>query len=69
MLTKRQNMVETMKGGKPDRFVKGYEALSLVMTPFGMTSGRPVQGGTPIVNKWGVTISFPSNAPGTFSGT
>ena len=24
MLTKRQNMVETMKGGNPDRFVKGY---------------------------------------------
>ena len=34
MLTKRQNMVETMKGGNPDRFVKGYEALSLVITPF-----------------------------------
>ncbi len=34
MLTKRQNMVETMRGGKPDRFVKGYEALSLVMTPY-----------------------------------
>ena len=33
MLTKRQNMVETMRGGKPDRFVKGYEALALVFTP------------------------------------
>ena len=57
MLTKRQNMVETIKGGKPDRFVKGYEALALVMTPYGMSSGRPAQGGDPIVNTWGVTIA------------
>ena len=37
MLTKRQNMIETMKvGGHPDRFVNGYEALGLVMgSPFG----------------------------------
>jgi uroporphyrinogen-III decarboxylase len=66
MLTKRQNMVETMKGGKPDRFVKGYEALSLVMTPFLTTGPRVVKGGAPVKNKWGVTIAFPDNAPGPF---
>jgi uroporphyrinogen-III decarboxylase len=66
MLTKRQNMVETVKGGKPDRFVKGYEALSLVFTPYTMSDVRPLQGAPPKKNKWGVTISFPSNAPGPF---
>jgi uroporphyrinogen-III decarboxylase len=59
-------MMETINGGKPDRYVKGYEALALVGTPF-LASGRSaVKGGPPIVNKWGVTISFPDNAPGPF---
>ncbi|NLT32928.1 MAG: uroporphyrinogen decarboxylase [Acidobacteria bacterium] len=66
MLTKRQNMVETMKGGRPDRFVKGYEALALVMTPFALSNMRPVKGAPPLKNKWGVTFCFPDNAPGPF---
>ncbi len=66
MLTKRQNMVETMKGGNPDRFVKGYEALSLVITPYSRMNAKAVKGGPPIVNSWGVTISYPDNAPGPF---
>ncbi len=66
MLTKRQNMVETIKGGSPDRYVKGYEALALVLTPYSRTNSQAVKGGPPIVNNWGVTISFPENAPGPF---
>ena len=66
MLTKRQNMVETMTGGKPDRFVKGYEALALVLTPYSRTNSQVVKGGPPIVNNWGVTIAYPDNAPGPF---
>ncbi len=66
MLTKRQNMVETMRGGKPDRFVKGFEAISLVMTPYSRTHAKAVKGGPPIVNNWGVTIAYPENAPGPF---
>ena len=30
MLTKRQNLLETIRGGKPDRFVKQYEPFALV---------------------------------------
>jgi hypothetical protein len=59
-------MVETMKGGKPDRFVKGYEALQLIYTPYTLSDARAVKGGPQVKNKWGVTISFPSNAPGPF---
>ncbi len=66
MLTKRQNMVETMKGGSPDRYVKGYEALSLIVTPFSRSNAQAVKGGPPIVNNWGVTIAYPDNAPGPF---
>jgi hypothetical protein len=59
-------MIETMNGGSPDRFVKGYEALALVLTPYSRSNAQAVKGGPPIVNNWGVTISFPSNAPGPF---
>ena len=30
MLTKRQNLMETIKGGKPDRFVKQYEFMNMI---------------------------------------
>lgn len=33
MLTKRQNLLETIRGGKPDRFVQQYEALEWYLTP------------------------------------
>ena len=29
MLTKRQNLLETIRGGNPDRFVDQYEAFSM----------------------------------------
>ena len=69
MLTKRQNFLETIRGGKPDRYVKCYEALAIVPTPYGLTNPRPLKGGANVVNKWGVTISFPDNVPGPISGT
>lgn len=60
MLTKRQNLIETMKGGNPDRFVNQYEAFGLVMgSPFGKRNPNPKYGETNIVNAWGVTKSFP----------
>ena len=31
MLTKRQNMLEVIRGGNPDRFVKQYEGLTFVL--------------------------------------
>ena len=37
MLTRRQNMLEVVRGGHPDRLVKQYEALQFVMnTPYAM---------------------------------
>lgn len=62
MLTKRQNLVETMQGGHPDRFVKQFEA-------FGMVRGTPIDGpkvkkGETCVNNWGITYTWPENAPG-----
>ena len=74
MLTKRQNLLETIRGGNPDRFVNQYEAIVCQPSMFGMimadpislASPFPVPGGEPIVNSWGVTISWPANVPGPF---
>ena len=68
MLTKKQNLLETINGGKPDRFVNQFEALEFIWeTPISRRNMRDrlVPGGT-IVNAWGVTIQFPEGVPGPF---
>ena len=73
MLTKRQNLLETIKGGNPDRFVNQYEAFVCQPTMFGMIMGDPITAaspmatpGTRVVNGWGVTIQWPEGLPGPF---
>ena len=67
MLTKRQNFLETIRGGNPDRFVNQYEYLSMVRgDPISGASARPVKGQGPVVDAWGVTKNFPDNVPGPF---
>ena len=34
MLTPKQNMLEVIRGGNPDRFVNQYEAVQLLFHPF-----------------------------------
>ncbi|MGV8906775.1 MAG: uroporphyrinogen decarboxylase family protein [Acetobacterium sp.] len=64
MLTKRQNLVEVMKGGNPDRFVKQYEPFAMIMnTP--ITRIKPPIGGE-IINEWGITIKWPEGQLGAF---
>ena len=57
-LTPRENLLEVMKGGKPERFVKQYEALNI---PFAQTASyrwrnNPKPGQLNVVNNWGVTV-------------
>ena len=67
MLTAKQNMQETIRGGKPERFVNQYEAIRLLFHPFFMFSSPLLNKGDPdVVNAWGVTNSFPDNVPGSF---
>jgi hypothetical protein len=72
VLTKRQNLLETIHGGKPDRFVNQYEALQLLMGP-NYAPGNPISAGSPgpapggeTVNAWGVTLRWGENQPGVF---
>lgn len=63
MLTIKENLIETMKGGNPDRFVNQYEFLELIVeAPLRM---RPQRGET-IVNDWGITFSWPEDQLGPF---
>ena len=63
MLTKRQNLMETIKGGNPDRFVKQYEFMNLIMeAPMGAMVGP----GQTIKNGWGITFTWPEGQLGGF---
>ena len=44
MLTKRQNLMETIRGGNPDRFVNQYEAYNLIHNPLGLHNPNPKYG-------------------------
>ena len=67
MLTKRQNLLETIRGGNPDRFVNQYEAFGILMgSPFGLRNPAPKPGELNVVNAWGVTRSWPAGLPGAF---
>lgn len=74
MLTKRQNLLETIRGGNPDRFVNQYEAFDCSPTLFGMIMGDPITaaaprltpGEPPTKDGWGVTRWWPPNVPGPF---
>ena len=67
MLTKKQNLLETIRGGNPDRFVNQYEFMSMILgSPFGKRNPGPKPGEHNIVNAWGVTKSWPAGLPGAF---
>ena len=63
MLTKRQNLMETIKGGNPDRFVNQYEFLEIIMEAPLRTRPKP---GETITNEWGITYSWPKDQLGAF---
>lgn len=66
MLTRRQNMLETIRGGRPDRFVNQFEALAFTGGNPYESLNRRIQIGGEFVNPWGVTIRYQENTPGPF---
>ena len=67
MLTKRQNLLETIHGGNPDRFVNQFEAFAIIRnSPYMIHNNAPTKGGPRVVNSWGVTLEFPEGTPGAF---
>ncbi len=68
MLTKKQNLYETIRGGAPDRLVKQHEAFAFIFeTPFQMmTAGKLKPGMLPLKSPWGYTSIWPENSPAAF---
>jgi len=66
MLNAKENLRAAVTGGNPDRYVNNYEAISLLMHPFLLSTPLLQKGQMNVVNAWGVTNSFPANTPGAF---
>ena len=63
ILTKRQNLIETITGGNPERFVNQYEFMEFISeVPL---RKRPNRGET-ITNEWGITVSWREDQLGPF---
>lgn len=60
MLSRKQNLLETISHGNPDRFVNQYEAFQMVYgTPYTTSVPMAVKGGPNVVNQWGGDHFFP----------
>ncbi len=68
MLTGKENLRETMKkDGKPDRFVKQYEFLHLLVPDTYYMGDYPIIPGSPdAVDQFGVTWTLPAGQMGAF---
>lgn len=66
MLTKKENLLETLHGGSPDRFVNQFSFLSFVSNPIRSHMGCFLNPGETGYDGWGVRYIFPENTPGTF---
>ena len=66
MLTERQNLIEVMKGGHPDRFACQYDAFAMIRNPVLMNRNTPKPGELNKINDWGCTVSWAEGQPGAF---
>lgn len=67
MLTSKQNLMETIRGGKPDRYVNQFEAFKLQWcNPQNFRFPDPEYGKERTKNCWGVTFEWPKGTPGAF---
>ena len=57
MLTAKENMRETIRGGNPDRFVNQYEAVQLLFHSYLPIQTLFVKGQMNVVNAWGIINS------------
>lgn len=66
MLTPRENFLETIHGGKPERFVNQYEYFKLLIDPITMSVAGMCPKGGSAMTALGVTVAWPEGTPGPF---
>ena len=68
MLTIKENFLETIRGGSPDRFVKQHEAYANLLGNDPLTRVYNVKcvPGEEYVDAWGVTMRWEEGTPGKF---
>lgn len=67
MLTGKQNLLETMHGGHPDRFVNTMESFGYIMSdPYNLKNPYPEYGETGLKSPWGYLQDWPEGFPGPF---
>ena len=66
MLTKRENFLETIRGGHPEHFVDNFEFINLFFDPIalGLHSRTPIEIDVPFQNGWGVWSLLGAGEPG-----
>ena len=69
MLTEKENVWETLRGGHPDRFVNQYSYMAMMQDPVRKTCGVAIKPGEIKYNGWGVKICFQEGTPGAFPVT
>lgn len=67
MLSPRENLLETIRGNCPDRYVNQFEAFAMQWcTPIDVLFPLPECGGEPKPGIWGAMFAFPEGTPGAF---
>ncbi len=66
MLTERENFLEVINRGKPDRFANQYDALRNIPTPRLANNNNAAPGELNKVTAWGYTVSWAEGQPGQF---
>lgn len=66
LLSIKDNFLATIRHGKPDRFVKQYEAVALVTgDPVNLfVRGKRYAGMEPTIDRWGTRVLWPAGQPG-----
>ena len=63
MLSIKENLLETIKGKNPDRFVNQFEFIQFVRNPHQARNPKCKRGEMNVKNLWGVTCSWRDDQP------
>lgn len=66
MLSIKQNFLETIHGGSPDRYVNQYEYMANIPHPILLANVPAGPGDLNVVNAWGYTLTWPEGQMGAF---